>query len=61
MLLCHNQLRDVDLCHKANFGVKFEAGSAPTPDRFRPCPADALVKDGWYLSIFQVSGCFYII
>ena len=44
VVLRHNQLRDVfvDICHKANLGVKIEAGSALTPDLSRSRPADAL-------------------
>ena len=33
----------VDLCHKANFGVKVEAGCVLTPDLSRP--ADTLVNN----------------
>ncbi|KAL5481620.1 hypothetical protein EMCRGX_G021817 [Ephydatia muelleri] len=41
------QLRDVfvDICHKANLGVRIEAGSALTPDLSRSRPADALVNN----------------
>ena len=35
----------VDLCHKANFRVKVEAGSVITPDLSRSRPADALVNN----------------
>ena len=47
MVLRHNQLRDVfvDICHKANLGVRIEAGSALTPDLSRSRPADALVNN----------------
>ena len=48
MVLWHNQLYDdvfVDFCHKANLGVKIEAGSALTPDLSRSRPANALVKN----------------
>ena len=42
MVLRHNQLRDifVDICHKANLGVRIEAGSALTPDLSRSRPAN---------------------
>eukprot|EP00731_Ephydatia_muelleri_P033983 Em0044g3a len=41
------QLRDVfvDICHKANLGVRIEADSALTPDLSRSRPADALVNN----------------
>ncbi|KAL5517144.1 hypothetical protein EMCRGX_G002623 [Ephydatia muelleri] len=41
------KLRDVfaDICHKANLGVRIEAGSALTPDLSRSRPADALVNN----------------
>ena len=44
VVLRHNQLRDVfvDICHKANLGVRIEAGSALTPDLSRSRPVDAL-------------------
>ncbi|KAL5457725.1 hypothetical protein EMCRGX_G035014 [Ephydatia muelleri] len=47
VVLRHNQLRDVfvDICHKANLGVRIEAGSALTPDLSRSRPADALVTN----------------
>ena len=47
MVLRHNQLRDVfvDICHKANLGVRIEAGSALTPDLSRSHPMDALVNN----------------
>ena len=47
LVLRHNQLRDVfvDICHKANLGVRIEAGSALTPDLSRSRPADALVNN----------------
>ena len=47
VVLRHNQLRDVfvDFCHKANLGVRIEAGSALTPDLSRSRPADALVNN----------------
>ena len=47
IVLHHNQLQDVfvDLCYKANFGVKVEAGSALTPDLSRSRPADALMSN----------------
>ncbi|KAL5497303.1 hypothetical protein EMCRGX_G013760 [Ephydatia muelleri] len=47
VVLRHNQLRDVfvDICHKANLGVRIEAGSALTPDLSRSRPADALVNN----------------
>ena len=47
MVLRHNQLRDVivDICHKANLGVRIEAGSALTLDLSRSRPADALVNN----------------
>ena len=37
MVLRHNQLRDVfvDICHKANLGVRIDTGSALTPDLSR--------------------------
>ena len=45
MVLQHNQLRDVfvDFCHKANLGVRIEAGSALTPDLSRSCPAEVII------------------
>ena len=47
MVLRHNQQQDIfiDLCHKANFGVKVEAGSTLAPDLSRSHPADALVNN----------------
>ena len=47
VVLRHNQLRDVfvDICHKANLGVRIEADSALTPDLSRSRPADALVNN----------------
>ena len=47
VVLRHNQLRDVfvDFCHKANLGVRIEAGSALTPDLSRSRPAKALVNN----------------
>ena len=47
MVLHHNQLCEVfiDLCHKANFGLKVEANSALTPDLSRSRPAVALVNN----------------
>ena len=47
MVLRQSQLRDVfvDICHKANLGVRIEAGSALTPDLSRSRPADALVNN----------------
>ena len=47
MVLRHNQQQDmfIDFCHKANFGVKVEAGSTLTPDLSRSHPADALVNN----------------
>ena len=47
MVLHHNQLCEVfiDLCHKANFGLKVEASSALTPDLSRSRPAVALVNN----------------
>ena len=47
VVLIHNQLQNVfvDFCHKANLGVRIEAGSALTPDISRSRPADALVNN----------------
>eukprot|EP00731_Ephydatia_muelleri_P015789 Em0009g213a len=47
VVLRHNQLRDVfvDICHKANLGMRIEAGSALTPDLSRSRSVDALVKN----------------
>ena len=59
MVLRHNQLRDVivDICHKANLGVRIEAGSALTLDLSRSRPADALVNNwiGGYSAAFDVT------
>ncbi|KAL5481357.1 hypothetical protein EMCRGX_G021496 [Ephydatia muelleri] len=47
VVLRHNQLRDVfvDICHKANLGMRIEAGSALTPDLSRSRFVDALVNN----------------
>ena len=47
VVLRHNQLRYifVDICHKANLGVRIEAGNALTPDLSRSRAADALVNN----------------
>ena len=47
VVLRHIQLRDVfiDMCHKANLGVRIEAGSALPPDLSRSRPVDALVNN----------------
>ena len=47
VVLRHNQLRDVfvDICHKANLGMRIEAGSALTPDLSRSRSVDALVNN----------------
>ena len=54
------QLRDVfvDFCHKANLGVKVEAGSTLTPDISRTRPTDALYSeqlDKWNTSFTVTS------